>query len=112
MLRGGETPRELEEQLLLGTGRREGGCRWLRPAVSREEKLPLQPPVKAMRRGGAQSGEQDQQEQEPEQQAWPGGEVTLGSQRPATATAAGPEEEEKLEREHFRRIVNAFRYYG
>ncbi|KAJ6669606.1 hypothetical protein lerEdw1_000155 [Lerista edwardsae] len=95
-------------------------------ALSRKEPLQLQPPVKAMRRGSRQSEEGEEKPQESD------GEVTLASERckrepqqqqrrrrqlaavgPASG-GGGPEEEEgeKLEREHFRRIINAFRYYG
>ncbi|XP_075582329.1 carnosine N-methyltransferase isoform X2 [Pelecanus crispus] len=93
------------------------------------------PPAKAMRRG-LRRGHEEEREQLP----WPGesagggggqAEVqqaaSLGDERrrrqpqepralaPAAARTARVEdevEEERLEREHFRRIINAFRYYG
>ncbi|KAM6363037.1 carnosine N-methyltransferase [Pluvialis apricaria] len=90
------------------------------------------PPAKAMRRG-LRRGHEEEREQLP----WPGESAGGGAGQPeaeqaaslsderrrrqpqepralaASATAAGAAaEEERLEREHFRRIINAFRYYG
>ncbi|XP_074992321.1 carnosine N-methyltransferase isoform X2 [Calonectris borealis] len=99
-----------------------------RPAGERD------PPAKAMRRG-LRRGHEEEREQLP----WPGESAGGGGGEPeveqaaslsderrrrqpqeprvlaAAATAARVEEEveeERLEREHFRRIINAFRYYG
>ncbi|CAN0319402.1 unnamed protein product [Bubo scandiacus] len=109
-------------------------------AVSRKAQPPLpphppgerDPPAKAMRRG-LRRGHEEEREQVP----WPGESAGGGGGEPeaeqaaslsderrrrqpqepralaAAATAARvEEEEERLEREHFRRIINAFRYYG
>uniref|UniRef100_A0A8B9PZ13 Carnosine N-methyltransferase n=1 Tax=Apteryx owenii TaxID=8824 RepID=A0A8B9PZ13_APTOW len=102
-------------------------------AVSRKAQPPLRPPgerdppAKAMRRGLRRSHEEER-----EQLPWRGergGEREAEEAAPlsdarrrrqpqeprtaAAATAARAEaEEERLEREHFRRIINAFRYYG
>ncbi|XP_076217919.1 carnosine N-methyltransferase isoform X2 [Aptenodytes patagonicus] len=93
------------------------------------------PPAKAMRRG-LRRGHEEEREQLP----WPGESAGGGGGEPeveqaaslsderrrrqpqepralaAAAAAAGrveeEAEEERLEREHFRRIINAFRYYG
>uniref|UniRef100_A0A8C4UHX6 Carnosine N-methyltransferase 1 n=1 Tax=Falco tinnunculus TaxID=100819 RepID=A0A8C4UHX6_FALTI len=108
-------------------------------AVSRKAQPPLRPPserdppAKAMRRGLRQ-GHEGELEPEPEQEqaeAAGGGGGRPGAERAASlgdecrrrqphepralaasASAAGAEEEERMEREHFRRIINAFRYYG
>lgn len=106
-------------------------------AVSRKAQPPpprppgeRDPPAKAMRRG-LRWGHQEEQEQLPWAGESAGGEPQAERaaspsderrrrrqpQEPralaaAAATAAGAEEEERLEREHFRRIINAFRYYG
>uniref|UniRef100_A0A8V5GD54 Uncharacterized protein n=1 Tax=Melopsittacus undulatus TaxID=13146 RepID=A0A8V5GD54_MELUD len=90
-------------------------------AVSPEAQLPLppgerDPPAKAMRRRLRQG-----HREEWEQLSWLGEGEGGGGRRSEpralarTATAARGEEEaeeERLEREHFRRIINAFRYYG
>uniref|UniRef100_A0A6J0TBD3 carnosine N-methyltransferase n=1 Tax=Pogona vitticeps TaxID=103695 RepID=A0A6J0TBD3_9SAUR len=99
-----------------GRGRGSGMSGAAACALSRKE--PRQPPGKAMRRGGSRPSE-DRGEEAGEEQRW-GGEAPLGSERglrdprrQLLAPADGKEEEEeKLEREHFRRIINAFRYYG
>ncbi|KAM6036105.1 carnosine N-methyltransferase isoform 2-T2 [Theristicus caerulescens] len=93
------------------------------------------PPAKAMRRG-LRRGHEEEREQLP----WPGESAAGGGGEPETEQAASPSderrrrrqpqepralaaaaaaarveeeaEEERLEREHFRRIINAFRYYG
>ncbi|XP_074934235.1 carnosine N-methyltransferase isoform X1 [Phalacrocorax aristotelis] len=89
------------------------------------------PPAKAMRRG-LRRGHEEEREQLP----WPGesagGEIEVAAaslsqerrrRQPQEPRALGPAagraarveeeaEEERMEREHFRRIINAFRYYG
>lgn len=90
------------------------------------------PPAKAMRRG-LRRGHEEEREQMP----WPGESAVGGCGEPEVEQAASPSderrrrqppepralaaaaagqeaeaEEERLEREHFRRIINAFRYYG
>ncbi|KAL8203279.1 UNVERIFIED_CONTAM: Carnosine N-methyltransferase [Gekko kuhli] len=89
--------------------------------LPQQEQLQLQPPVKAMRRGSRPSPEGGEEEEPSEQPVWDR-EMTFCSERrrrqpqqkrqPAAAVGAAREEEERLEREHFRRIINAFRYYG
>ncbi|XP_066473888.1 carnosine N-methyltransferase [Tiliqua scincoides] len=102
-------------------------------ALPRKDPLQLQPPVKAMRRGRRPSeGEEEEEERrrasdgdvtlagerrrrEPQQQPQRRRQQQLAAVGAASGSGGGPEEEEegeKLEREHFRRIINAFRYYG
>ncbi|XP_062368681.1 carnosine N-methyltransferase [Cinclus cinclus] len=108
-------------------------------AVSRKAPLPRPrpqgeraPPAKVMRRG-LRRGREEEREQLPcpgESASGMGAEAEEGRaaqlsderrrrrQQPlepralSTASARAVEEEERLEREHFRRIINAFRYYG
>ncbi|XP_021237317.1 carnosine N-methyltransferase isoform X1 [Numida meleagris] len=108
-------------------------------AVSREAQPVLpppprgdrDPPAKAMRRGLRRGREEEQQDQERlpwpaesgggdpqgEQEAWRSGERRRRQPQEPRALAAAARveeeaEEERMEREHFRRIINAFRYYG
>ncbi|KAL9822670.1 carnosine N-methyltransferase [Geothlypis trichas] len=106
-------------------------------AVSRKAPLPRprpqgerEPPAKVMRKG-LRRGREEEREQLPwsgESASGMGAEAEaeraapLSDERrrrpplvpraPPTASARAVEEEERLEREHFRRIINAFRYYG
>ncbi|KAM6991174.1 carnosine N-methyltransferase [Passerculus sandwichensis] len=106
-------------------------------AVSRKAPLPRprpqgerEPPAKVMRRG-LRRGREEEREQLPwsgESASGMGAEAEaeraaplsderrrrppLEPRAPPTASARAVEEEERLEREHFRRIINAFRYYG
>ncbi|KAM9262012.1 carnosine N-methyltransferase [Morus bassanus] len=88
------------------------------------------PPAKAMRRGLRRAHEQEQEQlpwpaESSSGEAWQEAAASLSHEQrrrqppepralgaAAAGTAAGVEEEERLEREHFRRIINAFRYYG
>ncbi|XP_067172786.1 carnosine N-methyltransferase isoform X3 [Apteryx mantelli] len=105
-------------------------------AVSRKAQPPLRPPgerdppAKAMRRGlrrsheeereqlpwrGERGGEREAEEAAPLSDARRRRQPQEPRAAAAAATAARAEaeaEEERLEREHFRRIINAFRYYG
>ncbi|XP_032297372.1 carnosine N-methyltransferase isoform X1 [Coturnix japonica] len=108
-------------------------------AVSREAQPTLPPPPRgdrdppakamrrAVRRGREEELDQEQErlpwpaesgsgDQEGEQEAWQSGERRRRQpQEPRALAAARVEEEaeeERMEREHFRRIINAFRYYG
>lgn len=109
-------------------------------AVSREAQPALpppprgdrDPPAKAMRRGLRRGREEERDRErlpwpaesggggdpEGEREAWRSGErrrrQPQESRAPAAAAARVEEEaeEERMEREHFRRIINAFRYYG
>ncbi|XP_030823912.1 carnosine N-methyltransferase [Camarhynchus parvulus] len=106
-------------------------------AVSRKAPLPRprpqgerEPPAKVMRRG-LRRGREEEREQLPwsgESASGMGAEAEaeraaplsderrrrqpLEPRAPPAASARAVEEEERLEREHFRRIINAFRYYG
>ncbi|KAM8793109.1 carnosine N-methyltransferase isoform 2-T2 [Eudromia elegans] len=98
-------------------------------AVSRKAQPPLRPPgerdppAKAMRRA-LRRGREEEEEQEEREQLPPGEREVAAEpaalsdarrqlQEPRAVAAAQVEtEEERLEREHFRRIINAFRYYG
>ncbi|KAI6058142.1 UPF0586 protein C9orf41-like protein isoform X3 [Aix galericulata] len=101
------------------------------PALPPPPRGERDPPAKAMRRGLRRGHEEER-----EQLSWPaegagggGGERQAGRaaergderrrRQPhepralaAAAAAAARAEEERMEREHFRRIINAFRYYG
>lgn len=73
--------------------------------------------VKAMRRG-SRPREDGREEEADEEPRWDG-EAPLGNERrlrdprpQLLAPTEGKEEEDRLERDHFRRIINAFRYYG
>uniref|UniRef100_A0A8V0YYV3 Carnosine N-methyltransferase 1 n=1 Tax=Gallus gallus TaxID=9031 RepID=A0A8V0YYV3_CHICK len=107
-------------------------------AVSREAQPALpppprgdrDPPAKAMRRGLRRGREEEQDQErlpwpaesgggdpEGEQEAWRSGERRRRQPQEPRALAAAARveeeaEEERMEREHFRRIINAFRYYG
>ncbi|XP_052557338.1 carnosine N-methyltransferase isoform X1 [Tympanuchus pallidicinctus] len=108
-------------------------------AVSREAQPALpppprgdrDPPAKAMRRGLRRGREEERDRErlpwpaesggggdpEGEREAWRSGERRRRQPQESRAAAAAARveeeaEEERMEREHFRRIINAFRYYG
>ncbi|XP_067424549.1 carnosine N-methyltransferase [Emydura macquarii macquarii] len=108
------------------SGRASGrsvSCRPHAAWLSWEVQSLLRGPAEAMLKGGQQRerGEEEAREQRPwrERVGRGDGEVPFSSelrrrQQPEQGTAAGTneDEEERLEGEHFRRIINAFRYYG
>lgn len=127
-------PRERARPLAAAVAGMSATCAVSRKAQPLPPRPPGErdPPAKAMRRGQRRSHEEER-----EQLPWPresagggGGEpegeqaASLSDERrrrqpqepralAASAAAAGAAaEEERLEREHFRRIINAFRYYG
>lgn len=74
----------------------------------------LSPPASRLREdgGGGGGGRDGSGEVEVQFSAGRLGSVAVDSAAAAAATRSTEEEEERLEREHFWKIINAFRYYG
>ncbi|XP_013909998.1 PREDICTED: carnosine N-methyltransferase [Thamnophis sirtalis] len=85
-------------------------------ALSRPGRQEPPPPrVKAMRGDSRESEEDEEQAEPPRRDGEAAAENTLcerDSLPQLATTKLDGKEEEKQEREHFRRIINAFRYYG
>lgn len=87
-------------------------CALSRPG---RQEPPPPPRVKAMRGDSRESEEDEEQEEPPRRdgEAAAGNTLCERDSLPQLATTKlDGKEEEKQEREHFRRIINAFRYYG